>query len=833
MSFDVDRVPHIQHTEGLVRLATDPGSFTVHGALSAIMDFVRTYTVTSSVNPGTGGRRLDPRLRKIRQKARRIERKLKKCNDTAVRRVLEKHLKDVLEVYKSERDEIENEKKSRIRDQFRQARTAGNHHLAWKLAKLNLAGKGGGVKSSATMAISRSDWEAHFGNVYKTSGAPRLDTIDIGQAVSTTLDSSITGEEITSALEKKKNLRAPGPDGFRVDFLRIVRYDETVTRAIANFFNLIFSSSEVPAEWDNAFLFVLYKGKGDPADANNYRGITLKSQFLKLLESVICNRLTEWFECRDLLPEEQLAYRRGLSGTDHLFLLNVLIEDAMARGKTLYVALVDLRKAFPSVDRGKLLKDLVEAGVSSRTVSLIRRLYSFDTFQVLLDGVPGTVVFSVVVGVHEGSCLSPMLFVFFIRDLPRTLANLSGLVCPEIGLRRLCCMVFADDVNLFSYEVRCTQTLVDTTVAYFLEKGLLPNPDKCEFLAISSRKKDAVFVVQSVARPTQDVARYLGLHYSRDGKWDHQRVVSLSRARAALGRCKIMVSTIGRHNIKAALELFDSVVASVYRFGLGVWGVNVGHVRKLDDLFADFVRWLFRFPSTTGRDTLLANFARRCAKCDSLYLASVQMARASSSKNMFWRDTISDLESSVITSKWFTTVCAELQKRGMREEVLAHGPCFVGERKAKAVEFAQYCFHFHLNVPNGTSADQIRRMRPFGVFPFLLRQNPEKSRFLFAFLCSNWRYIERLRCSRYPSVCDTCDQENSSVHVLFQCPRFCLIRDAFYFSTGKGFHFSEFASDDWSIQNALCDVGKKLYFEIAATCDSLPSTSDISQSGSP
>jgi hypothetical protein len=329
----------------------------------------------------------------------------------------------VLEVYKSERDEIENEKKSRIRDQFRQARTAGNHHLAWKLAKLNLAGKGGGVKSSATMAISRSDWEAHFGNVYKTSGAPRLDTIDIGQAVSTTLDSSITGEEITSALEKKKNLRAPGPDGFRVDFLRIVRYDETVTRAIANFFNLIFSSSEVPAEWDNAFLFVLYKGKGDPADANNYRGITLKSQFLKLLESVICNRLTEWFECRDLLPEEQLAYRRGLSGTDHLFLLNVLIEDAMARGKTLYVALVDLRKAFPSVDRGKLLKDLVEAGVSSRTVSLIRRLYSFDTFQVLLDGVPGTVVFSVVVGVHEGSCLSPMLFVFFIRDLPRTLAN--------------------------------------------------------------------------------------------------------------------------------------------------------------------------------------------------------------------------------------------------------------------------------------------------------------------------------------------------------------------------------------------------------------------------
>jgi hypothetical protein len=161
----------------------------------------------------------------------------------------------VLEVYKSEREEIEKEKRARIRDQFRHARTAGNHHLAWKLAKLNLAGKGGGVKSSATMAISRRDWERHFGNVYQSSGAPRLDTINIGNVVSASLDSSITCEEITAALEKK-NLRAPGPDTFHVDFLRIVRYDETVTRAIDNFFNLILSNSEVPEEWDNAFLFV-------------------------------------------------------------------------------------------------------------------------------------------------------------------------------------------------------------------------------------------------------------------------------------------------------------------------------------------------------------------------------------------------------------------------------------------------------------------------------------------------------------------------------------------------------------------------------------------------
>jgi hypothetical protein len=157
---------------------------------------------------------------------------------------------------------------------------------------------------------------------------------------------------------------------------------------------------------------------------------------------------------------------------------------------------------------------------------------------------------------------------------------------------------------------------------------------------------------------------------SLNGKWNEQQAISISRARAALGRCKTMVATTGRHNVRVALELFDSIVASVYRFGLGVWGVNVSQVRKLDDLFADFVKWRFRFPVKTGRDVILANFGRRCTKCDSLYLASVQIATAASFKNAFWSGAVDDLRRGALTSKWFSIVCSELGKRGMREEVL-------------------------------------------------------------------------------------------------------------------------------------------------------------------
>jgi hypothetical protein len=53
-----------------------------------------------------------------------------------------------------------------------------------------------------------------------------------------------------------------------------------VCQAIINFLNICVEQAEIPEVWEHAFLHVLYKGKAPVDDANNYRGITLKSQLL-------------------------------------------------------------------------------------------------------------------------------------------------------------------------------------------------------------------------------------------------------------------------------------------------------------------------------------------------------------------------------------------------------------------------------------------------------------------------------------------------------------------------------------------------------------------------
>ncbi len=250
----------------------------------------------------------------------------------------------------------------------------------------------------------------------------------------------------------------------------------------------------------------------------------------------------------------------------------------------------------------------------------------------------------------------------------------------------------------------------------------------------------------------------------------------------------------------------------MYRFGLGVWGISVTKVGVLDDLFADYIRYIFKFPRTTGTNVILSNFARRCAKCDSLFLAAVQLATWKTTRNTVWSSTVQDLISGRINTSWFTIVRAELVKRGFAEEVLEKGEEFLAERKKKAVEFSQYCYQAHLNIPNGSSADQMRRVRPFGILPFLLSHGVYNTCFIFSFLCASWRFLDGAVCDSYPSTCDECDQENSSFLVLFQCTKFASLRSFIFEPVGiSNFDFDVLCSESRPVQLAVVSFGRKLF----------------------
>ena len=64
----------------------------------------------------------------------------------------------------------------------------------------------------------------------------------------------------------------------------------------------------IPEELQSSLLISIFK-KNDPADMDNYRGISLMPVLLKITCSVIAVRLSDAFEAREMLTDAQAGFR--------------------------------------------------------------------------------------------------------------------------------------------------------------------------------------------------------------------------------------------------------------------------------------------------------------------------------------------------------------------------------------------------------------------------------------------------------------------------------------------------------------------------------------------
>src|SRR3989442_865967 len=91
------------------------------------------------------------------------------------------------------------------------------------------------------------------------------------------------------------------------------------------------------------------------------------------------------------------------------FLLYVRSKKSSLENKELWIAFVDLEKAFDRVPRDVLWWALRRVGVEEWLIKVIKSIYEGCTTSVRMNGEESE-NFEVKVGVHQGSVLSPILF---------------------------------------------------------------------------------------------------------------------------------------------------------------------------------------------------------------------------------------------------------------------------------------------------------------------------------------------------------------------------------------------------------------------------------------
>ena len=105
----------------------------------------------------------------------------------------------------------------------------------------------------------------------------------------------IRQEEVETAMHKMKKGKATGAVEVRLEMLEMA--GEVGVRWTGRLPNVCMQEGRIPKEWRMGLIVPIWKRKGDVHDPGKYRGITLLSQVLKLLERVLYARIRRRVEC--------------------------------------------------------------------------------------------------------------------------------------------------------------------------------------------------------------------------------------------------------------------------------------------------------------------------------------------------------------------------------------------------------------------------------------------------------------------------------------------------------------------------------------------------------
>jgi hypothetical protein len=245
-------------------------------------------------------------------------------------------------------------------------------------------------KESSSERQILADWRRYFEDLLnaRPPDTPRIQQQQSRDFESPLVDpgvfntSPFTDEEITEAIKSFKNNKAPGTDSIITTEL-LKEGGDYLRRILRSLCNTILSGSDPPWQWKTNRIVPIPK-KGDLTEMTNYRGISMMSVAAKLFNRLLLDRIRAHID--PVLRKNQAGFRQGRRTTDRISALRRIFESAQESQIPLVATFVDFRKAFDSVDRGKLFKILSLYGVSDKLIEAVKRLYKDSKAVVFVNG---------------------------------------------------------------------------------------------------------------------------------------------------------------------------------------------------------------------------------------------------------------------------------------------------------------------------------------------------------------------------------------------------------------------------------------------------------------
>lgn len=386
--------------------------------------------------------------------------------------------------------------------------------------------------------------------------------------------SDIMDAEVAAAIRHLKNNKAPGLDQISAEMLKAG--GDEVVRVLTTLLNDCWHMERVPNDWRQGVIVKLPK-KGNLADCNNWRGITLLSVPGKVFCLVLLKRILRAVD--QALRDEQAGFRSGRSCTEQIFALRNIIEQSSEYQKPLLVNFIDFKKAFDSVHRKSLWNIARLYGIPQRFIAIFQNLYQDSSCCIRTD-TGHTAFFTIETGVRQGCILSPFFFLMMMDFVMRRALTQPASGIPWTGQGRLTDLEFADDIVLLAQNGKVLQEMTTSLEHEAAKVGLRISTDKTNVMAVGRMTPVRITVSNQLIEEVKQFT-YLGSIVAADGGTNVDVNRRIGRAFAVFQQLQPIWARRTIHT-NSKLRLFNSIIIPTAIYASETWKSSRAVIHKLN-----------------------------------------------------------------------------------------------------------------------------------------------------------------------------------------------------------------------------------------------------------
>lgn len=399
---------------------------------------------------------------------------------------------------------------------------------------------------------------------------------------------TVSEEFILKELRSLNVTKSTGLDNIPPRFLKDGA--EYLVKPILHIVNLSIEQNVVPNELKYAKVKPLYK-KGSKLEVGNYRPVSVLCSVSKILEKSVYMQLVNYLDANDLIYHLQSGFRGNYSTeTCHIHLMDYVREQT-AMGNFTGMLLIDLQKAFDTVNHDLLCEKLKVLGCSNSCTKWFKSYLSHRK-QLVNIGNVNSELCEISCGVPQGSLLGPLLFLCYVNDMCTSVTCKLMLYADDSAL-----LVSHKDPNFIS--TRLSEEL-KSCKSWFIDNKLSMHMGKTECILFGShRKLKAVkhFSVKcdEVVIHAVKCVKYLGLEI--DSTLSGEKIVN-SIVKRTNSRLKFLYRNSDCLDMQSRKTLCNSLIQCQFDYCCPAWfpSITKDLKDKLQVAQNKVVRFILKLP---------------------------------------------------------------------------------------------------------------------------------------------------------------------------------------------------------------------------------------------